>query len=185
MKRKFCLVLIVLAAICCMTLAADDALPKAEQPIVLTAFGQSPDANFVNLLAKQLKLDIDYEIAVDPASIDWGSVKTVIGVIGGSGKGLGSAGLDINSEVARCEKIISDAKANGATLIGMHIGGEDRRGVNSQPFLPLAGEMDMLVVKDSGNTDGYFTDLCAANGIPMRTVTSTAEIRTVLQEIFL
>ncbi len=165
--------------------AANPALPKAAAPVLITSFGQSQDSNFLNLLGGRLKLDRTYDTAVDPSKVDWNNYGTIIGVIGGSGKGLGSAGLDIPSEIRRCEKLIADAKAAGATVIGMHIGGEDRRGPNSEPFLYLAGLADYMVVKSNGNVDGYFTKLCADKGIPMYTVETTAQIQNVLKEIFM
>ncbi len=183
MKKSIVLVLVLL--VCAGSVfAANPALPKEKEPVLITSFGQSQDSNFLNLLGGRIKLDRTYETAVDPSKIDWSKYGTVIGVIGGSGKGLGSAGLDVPSELKRIEKILADARAAGVAVIGMHIGGEDRRGPNSQPFLYFAGEVDYMVVKSNGNADGYFTKLCADKNVPMYTIETTAQLQSVLKEMF-
>ena len=119
-----------------------------------------------------------------PEGADWNNAKTLIAVIGGSGKGLGSAGLAVSDEVKRCDSFIKAARAQKKYIIGMHIGGSDRRGPNSVDFLPFAGQVDYMIVRADGNADGYFTKLCAEKKVPLYIIETTREIEAVLKEIF-
>ena len=163
--------------------AADNPeLPKLSEPVLLTPFGQSQDANFVNLMTK--KNDVTYNLTVTAQEADWAKFKTMIVVLGGSGKGLGSAGLDVPSEVARCTALMAAAKEKGVFVLAMHIGGNDRRGPNSQPFLDFAGDANYMIVRADGNADGYFTKLCQEKNVPMYTVEKTSELRKIFPTMF-
>ncbi len=167
-----------------LTAMANPPLPKAEAPAFITSFGQSQDANFVNLLAKRAKLEAIYKNLGKPEGPEWNSAKALIAVLGGSGKGLGAAGLDVTTEKKRCDDLISSAKAQKKFIIGMHIGGEDRRGPNSEAFIPYAGAVDFMIVREEGNKDGYFTKLCAEKNIPLYVIENTKEIEGILKEMF-
>jgi len=165
-------------------LAENPPLPKAQAPVYTTSFGQSQDSNFVNVLSKRVKLNNYHKTMAAPEGADWNNAKTLIAVIGGSGKGLGSAGLAVSDEVKRCENFIKTARAQKKYIIGMHIGGPDRRGPNSVDFLPFAGQVDYMIVRADGNADGYFTKLCAEKKVPLYIIETTREIEGVLKEIF-
>lgn len=152
-------------------------LPKISESILLTPFGQSQDANFVNLMLK--KYDLDYNMTAAADAVDWSKVKTMIAVLGGSGKGLGAAGLDIPSEVARCKALVEKAKENNVFILAMHIGGNDRRGPNSVPFLDFAGDASYVIVRSDGNADGFFTKLCEEKKIPLYTIEKTSELKAM------
>lgn len=156
----------------------------AQQPVLITSFGQSQDARLVDLLATRLKLEHEYDMTVDVSTADWSKYQALIFVIGGSGKGLGSAGLDISDEVKRCQDLVASAKGSGCRVIAMHIGGPDRRLSNSEPFLPFCKDADAMIVKADGNQDGYFTDASADSGVPIQIVETTMEIQGVLKDIF-
>lgn len=165
-------------------LAANPALPKAKAPAFITSFGQSQDANFVNLLAGRVKLERTYKVIGDTKDAGWNGSNTLIAVIGGSSKGLGSAGLNVASEKKRCDELMAAAKKQKKTIIGMHIGGESRRGPTSEAFLPYAGDVDFMIVKSDGNVDGYFTKLCGEKKVPLYIIENTKELEGVLKEIF-
>lgn len=188
MKRKGIRTAMVAVTIAMLLLSSvgvyAQAAIKAPQPALITSFGQSQDANFVDLLSKRLKLDHSYEMLIYAKSVDWSKCKTLIYVLGGSGKGLGSAGLDIPTEVKRCRELIAEAKKHGCKLIAMHIGGEDRRHANSDPFLAFCKDADYMIIKEDGNKDGYFTQAAKDAGIPIRLVKTTMEIQNVLKEVF-
>ena len=67
------------------------------KPILLTSCGQSPDYGIPNLLGKRIGLEMEAAPLAGPDDIS--GFKTLIIVIGGSGKGLGAAGVDIPEEV--------------------------------------------------------------------------------------
>ena len=54
-------------------------------------------------------------------------MKTLIIIIGVSGKGLGEAGVKIEKEVERAKALIAACKEKGIKIIGMHLGGVERR----------------------------------------------------------
>lgn len=164
--------------------AANPALPSAKAPVFITSFGQSQDANFVNLLAGRVKLERIYKVIGNTKDAGWKEANVLIAVIGGSSKGLGSAGLNINSEKKRCDDLMKSAKEQKKLIIGMHVGGVDRRGPTSEAFLPYAGDVDFMVVKSDGNKDGYFTKLCQEKGVPLYTMEGTKEIEGILKKIF-
>jgi len=184
-KIRF-LVFATVLLLCATTglLAANPPLPKAQAPVYTTSFGQSPDSNFVNVLSKRANLNNYHKTVAVPQGAEWNNAKTFIAVIGGSSKGLGSAGLAVSDEIKRCESFIKAARAQNKYIIGMHIGGKDRRGPTSADFIPFAGQVDYMIVRSEGNEDGYFTKLCGEKGIPLYIIENTREIEGVLKEIF-
>ncbi len=177
-----------IALLSALVLAASAAMAEPEIPTVggamlVTPFGQSQDGNFVNLLAKRNSLPTTYDLHVYAKDVDWSQYKILVCVLGGSGKGLGAAGLDIAGEVARCDELLAQAKANGIYVVGMHIGGPDRRGPNSEAFVPYAAKVDLMLVRSDGNEDGYFTDLCGENNVPLVTIEKTTELQPILKTL--
>ena len=179
--KKFMLALAVTLAVAACAFADQPALPLLGQPALLTPFGQSQDANSVKLMTK--KFNVDYQMACFADRLDWSQYKVMIVVLGGSGKGLGAAGLDIPSELERCKALVATAKEKGVKILAMHIGGQDRRGPNSEPFLAFAGEADFTIVRADGNADEYFTKLCAEKNVPLYTIEKTGDLRKVMPEI--
>lgn len=177
----FCFLLCLTAT---AAFGANPAMVKAKEPVFITSFGQSQDANFVNLMAGRAKIERAYKVIGSVNDEALKSSNTLIAVIGGSSKGLGSAGLNVNSEKKRCDEIMALAKKQKKTIIGMHIGGEARRGPTSEAFLPYAGEMDYMIVKAEGNQDGYFTKLCKDKGVPLYIIENTKELESILKDIF-
>ena len=180
--------LVLLVSLSVLTMAgaawANPALPRAEAPVYITSFGQSPDSNFVNLLSGRINLDRRHAPLGTINDTYWNSARTLIAVLGGSGKGLGAAGVDVASELGRCDSLIASARENNKFIIGVHIGGEDRRGPASETFIPYAGMVDFMIVRADGNRDGYFTRLCEEKGIPLLIVENTRELEGILREIF-
>jgi len=165
--------------------AAQSAPPfKSKLPMLITSFGQSQDANFIDLIGKRLKIERFFGQILYVKDVDWKKYKTFIYVIGGSGKGLGAAGLDLEDELKRCKAVLAEAKKQGLTLIAMHIGGADRRLANTTPFLDFCKQANYMIVKEDGNQDGYFTKVSKDSSIPLRIVKTTLEVQDVLKEIF-
>ena len=68
----------LLAALCLSAAAAfaeNPAVPNVGAPALITALGQSQDANFVNLLAKRKKLNTVYDLHVFNKDVDWSKYK--------------------------------------------------------------------------------------------------------------
>jgi len=92
-------------------------------------------------------------------------------VVGGSSKGLGAAGIDQKDEIARTKELVQEIKEQGVVLLVMHTGGETRRGALSDAFLDeIVPYADHLIVVETGNMDGYFTEISKDKDIPMEIV---------------
>lgn len=183
---KFSKIIMAGLAACLIAAAAFAAppLPKGKAPVFITSFGQSQDANFVNILAGRVKLERVYKVVGETSDPGWKGANTLIAVIGGSSKGLGSAGLNVNTEKKRCDDLMKSAREQKKLIIGMHIGGESRRGTTSEVFTPYAGDVDVMIVKSDGNQDGFFTKLCAEKKVPLYIIENTKEVEGILKEIF-
>ena len=159
---------VVFAVFSSVSLAAD---------VVLTPFGQSPDAMMIKVVLKKLGVDgrLEKLLQVDGLQEE----KVLITVVAGSSKGLGEAGIDKDAEIARVKELAEAARARGMKVLVMHIGGKGRRGTLTDLFIveavPLA---DKLIVVEGGDYDGLFTGLVEGSDlevIPAKSVRETAE----------
>ena len=140
-----------------------------DKPILLTSIGQSADVQMVKALLKKGQIEAGFDKSIKAEGLT--SEKTLILAIGGSSKGLGAAGIKVEDELDRTEKLINEAKAKGIKIIGMHIGGSARRGELSDKFMyASAPKVDYLIVVEDGNKDGAFTKISKEQNIPMDTV---------------
>lgn len=175
------LVCVVFLSSISLALTAD--LPKGELPIMITSSGQSPDAFVVKVLLDRAKISSVSDVLVEPDEIK--DIKTLIIVMGGSTKGLGAAGIDEKMELSRTIKLMDEAEKLGIMMLGVHVGGEGRRGALSMQFIDVvAPRMQGLIVTEEGNQDGYFTKLSEEKEIPLTIVKTTPEVGIALQEIF-
>jgi hypothetical protein len=156
---------------------------RFEQPLLITSAGQNAEVQIAAVLAKRAGLD--YTLAKLAGPKDLGGMKTLVLVLGTSLKGLGAAGLDVDKEKARVDALVAEAKKAGTPILCLHLGGEGRRGEQTDDLmaglLPLA--RGVIVVK-SGNADGFFTKICRAGNIPLVEVDKTADAQAALQQAF-
>ena len=126
--------------------------------VVMTPFGQSPDAMMVKVVLKKLGVNAQLEKLLEADGLQEEAV--LITVVAGSSKGLGEAGIDKDAEIARMKAVVDAAKAKGMKVVVMHIGGKGRRGTLTDMFIVEAVPMaDQLIVVEGGNYDGLFTQL--------------------------
>lgn len=180
----FSMVLIIILILGSFCLAVENPpLPRLEKPIFVTSCGQSPDYGVVDLLGRR---SAGLEIIANPTATldDIEGFKTLIIVIGGSGKGLGAAGIDVPKELERVEELIKKAKEEEIFILGMHLGGVDRRGPISEQFIPFAAKVNYLIVREDGNRDGYFTKIAEELKIPLFLIVKNVELVEILKEIF-
>lgn len=165
---------------------ADDSemtLLNAEEPIALTASGQSADFDMMKVILDQVNLSYSADSLMEPEGLN--DCKTLIVVIGGSSKGLGAAGIDAETELKRVEKLLSKAKEQGINVLSVHIGGEGRRGALGDRFIePSVAESDGVIVVAAGNKDGLFTELGTKYGIPVTEVNAMVDTTEVMKSIF-
>lgn len=153
--------------------------------VVLTPFGQSPDAMMIRVVLKKLGVDGRLEKILQPDGLQ--DEKVLITVVAGSSKGLGEAGIDKDAEITRMNDVVEAAKAKGMKVLVMHIGGKGRRGTLTDIFIVEAVPMaDKLIVVEGGDYDGLITGLVEGTDleiIPAPSVRGTTEpLRLVLTE---
>lgn len=173
--------LLAMLMLVCLPLTAMTAeIPQLKAPVLLTSLGQSPDANTLSVLASRANLDADFETLANEQDVV--AYKTVLITVGTSLKGFGSAGVNLDTEVARCGKLVKAAKENGVYIILVHIGGEGRRDNMTNLLLDeLAPNADAFLVYDSGNKDEYFNKVAGSK--PLVLVPRTIEVINVLKSI--
>jgi hypothetical protein len=160
----------------CFLLAAFSGVSLAAD-VVLTPFGQSPDAMMVKVVLKKLGVDgrLEKLLQVDGLMDE----KVLVTVVAGSSKGLGEAGIDKDAEIARMKAVSEAARAKGMKVLVMHIGGKGRRGTLTDTFIVEAVPMaDKLIVVEGGDYDGLFTQLVEGTDleiIPAASVRETTE----------
>lgn len=156
---------------------------SAELPVAMTCPGQAPEGQMVKLLFGRLKTPIKYDPFLEPK--DLAGHKTLIVILGGSGKGLGAAGVDLRDEMKRAEALIAEATRLKIKLVGIHCGGEDRRGAVSTKLIDLvAPKMQYIIVREDGNKDGHFTKLASQQKIPLTVIQQTNDLTEIFKELF-
>ena len=129
--------------------------PLCDQPALITCIGQSADGQMVRVLAERAKLNSKYDPAATAAAMK--EFKSLVLVIGGSSKGLGAAGVKPAQEEQRGQELVAAAKAAGAKIIVVHVGGEARRGELTDQFIRTMGpSADYLLILADGDKDKLF-----------------------------
>ncbi len=157
--------------------------PPFDQPVVITSVGQSGGALQARILADRAGLERVYEQRVELDVLEEG--KTLIIVLGASGKGLGAAGIDISDEMEWAQDLLDRARELEMAIIAMHIEGEPRRGDMSDRLINIfAVQADYLVINEAGNEDGLFTELSEEHEIPMQSADTTLGLVPILADLF-
>ncbi|MCP4657467.1 MAG: hypothetical protein GY856_18845 [bacterium] len=162
--------------------------------ILITDVGQGNSAKIIRmLLRKNGVTDFDFKEIAAPEDLT--GIELMIVGVGASTKGLGAAGLNLEAEKERAEALLGAATERKIKVIGVHIGGQPRRGELSDPL----NEQVMLaattfVVWKDGDADGFFTSL-AENKLAdagtnetqlaelLRVVESKKDVGAVLKEM--
>ncbi len=161
------------------------AAPIAQKPVLLTSVGQSADVEMLKVLLDRSKIEYKYDIQVKAGGLAATGAKTLVVAIGGSSKGLGAAGISPEAELERAKLLFAEAKKLGVKVIGLHVGGEARRGELSDRFVQAAvPACDYVIVVAEGNNDGLFTKLCAAAKIPLDSVEKISKAGDPLAKAF-
>jgi len=167
------------------------AIPNVELPLVVTTCGQSPGALMVWVLSKQIKLPCDRNDLLTAEDLkakaeEGNPYKTLIITTGTSMKGMGAAGVDIDYEVARIEAIIEEAKKQGILIIGAHIEGMARRvdATDAASIATVIPESKLLLIREDGNEDDYFTIAAEKQGIPIIIFKETLDLTDIFKQLF-
>jgi len=150
--------------------------------VVLTPFGQSPDAMMVKVVLKKLGVAGRLEKTLQADGLQ--DEKVLITVVAGSSKGLGEAGIDKDAEIIRMQELVKAAKASGMKVLVMHIGGKGRRGTLTDIFIVEAIPMaDKLIVVEGGDYDGLFTGLVKGTDLEVMSAQSVRGTTEPLQQV--
>lgn len=171
--------------------AEQPSIPKVELPLVVTTCGQSPGALMVWVLSKQIKLPCDRDDLLTAEDLkakaeEGNPYKTLIITTGTSMKGMGAAGVDIDYETARIEAVIEEAKKQGILIIGAHIEGMARRvdATDAASIATVIPESKLLLIREDGNEDDYFTIAAEKQGIPIITFKKTLDLIDIFKQLF-
>lgn len=162
--------------------------------VYLTTVGQSDIDTVQNIISrvdetkvgfndesKEINVHVENVLNVDDVAD--GSV--VFLVTGSSTKGLGAAGTNITAENTRAQAFADAAKANKITLVVLHVGGDQRRGPQADPIINKVVPVAKLVmVVNTGNADGLFTNLSSANGVAFNSYTKSSKMVDSFKKIF-
>lgn len=153
-----------------------------ESVILVTSSGQALDAFTIKTLLTRANVPNTYNASA--ATDDLKGKKTLVIVFGASVKGFGAAGITAEAEMARTQALIDQAKADKIKIIGVHIGGSDRRGGLSEQFVKLvSAHADALVVLKSSDNDGFFANTAKERNIPLTIVPQTAGAGKAIVEL--
>ena len=163
--------------------AAQGAPFKAELPVLVTSSGQSLDAFTAKTLLTRAGVVNEYKGLAKVADLD--KAKTLVIAFGASVKGFGAAGVTADSELIRTRELLAAAREKKIRVIGMHIGGAERRtGLSKEIVELVAPASEWLIVWEDGNADGYFTRLAAEKRIPITVLKQPMESGKVLASAF-
>ena len=141
---------------------------KLVAPFAITSCGQSPGATMLNVVAGQAGLTSVNDNAMDVSGMP-ADTKTLIITTGTSGKGMGAAGTDVNMELDRCLALAEAAKKAGMLVCCAHVEGMSRRtDANDQASIDgILAIADVVLVIDDSDSDGFFTNYCNTNNLPL------------------
>lgn len=190
-------------------------LPQAKLPVLSTSAGQSPDVTTLNIILEEAGIPFDYcdvptvdlikagvglagkesgpgfhvEINTNLEKYPEGTpYKTIIFAIGASLKGMGASGLTVEKEIKRLQNIIDFCQENHIFIIGVHVGGEAKRGApgsdNEKMINAVAPYSDYLVVTKDSNKDGRFTEISKQKDIPLTEVEYALNLVDVFKQVF-
>lgn len=190
MKRCVCLLLMTFCVsmifVCDLSAKQIKETPRFPTPFLLTSAGQSPDALMVKIISKRKKLDMKYNLLAQTS--DLADIKSLLLVMGVSMKGLGTAGIKLEKEVARVHGLIKEAKKKKIKVIGMFAGGAGGRGgrdkLTDSVISQVAPKVDHLVVIKSGDKDGFIKGLAEKNNIPITYMKNILELKKIVPALF-
>lgn len=166
----------------------------AGKEVYLTTVGQSDIDTVQNIISRvdetkvgfndeSKEINVHVENVLNVADVADGSV--VFLVTGSSTKGLGAAGTNITAENTRAQAFADAAKANKITLVVLHVGGAQRRGEQADPIInKVVPAAKLVMVVNTGNADGLFTNLSSANGVAFNSYTKSSKMVDSFKKIF-
>lgn len=181
-SRKMVSWTLIAIALLSFSVLANAATPQ--HPMLITSAGQSADDMILRvMLGRLFGEEVDRNPMAKPEDLEGkNSLALVVGV---SNKGLGSAGINLDQEIARLQTLLEAAKENDTYVFLVHIGGPSRRGAGSDQVAELVSAYaHHIVVTAESNQDNYFTELAAKNGAELVAVESRNDAAEVIADLF-
>jgi len=180
------------------TFQIPEGLPVLKAPILAVTCGQASGALMVRLLCEDSTVGLACEegdseghlFTVDELTTKCAVQTACYGVLfvttGTSLKGMGAAGIDVDSEVARCTALIAKAKELGIFVIVGQIEGPNRRTdeTDEKSITSMSPLADLLITRSDVNGDGYFTQLAEEKKIPQIFINETLDLKALLPLLF-
>ena len=158
---------------------------QLDAPAMVTSIGQSLDAFSVQLAVKRAGVEPEYDAHMHPEDVTKGDAKTIFLAVGASVKGFGEAGISIEQEIARTNKIMDEAKKKGMKIVMVHLGGKDRRDDLSDQLIKLvAPRSDVIIVVPGSDDDKLIKTIADKGGIPYRTTASAITLAEDIKAAF-
>ncbi|HEY4754781.1 MAG TPA: DUF6305 family protein [Ignavibacteriaceae bacterium] len=176
-------ILIVLFIAGVSTFESNAQTPKYQQPVLISSAGQSADIVLAGMLFKKLKLE--YKTANLAKESNLEGIKTLVIVPGFSSKGLGAAGISREDEMKRVKELINSAKKKKIQIVMLHIGGNARRGNQSDDFNKLVAESSSyMIVVSQGDEDKFFSKISAKTKTPIKLIDKIAQASEPINQLF-
>ena len=155
----------------------------AELPVFITSAGQSMDMRVVQILLEKEEIPCKAEAHLTAEEL--ADCRTLLIVLGGSAKGLASAGISEDEELERVKRLIAAAEEKDMTLVALHIGGSSRRGEVSDRFIPDAlRSADAAIILSEGDSDGMMRRIVEEAGVPTVYIEKQTEAIEPLNKLF-
>lgn len=165
--------------------AADPKVAILAPPALVTGVGQSADIEMVKVLLNRGKVVFKADPQAKAGALVATGSRSLVLVIGGSSKGLGAAGISVDVDIERIRGLVAEARKQGMKVLGLHVGGEGRRGQMSDRFITAAVPFcDYVIVVAAGNKDGLFDQLCGKGKIPLDSVDKITAVGAPLARAF-
>jgi len=154
-----------------------------EEPVLITSCGQSADVVIAKVMAKKAGLDFKFRKAAQIKHLK--DIKTLIIVAGGSSKGLGAAGIDVDDEIKRIKELQQEAVKKSIKIILMHVGGKGRRGPMSDKLIKASAEKaSAIIVVKGGNHDNLFSKMAEKKDIELTQIEKSRKLKALFKKLF-
>ena len=163
----------------------EDGLPEgiAELPACITSAGQSMDMRVAEILLEKEEIPCKAEAHLTAEELE--GCRTLLVVLGGSAKGLTSAGISEEEELDRVRSLIAAAEEKNMMVIALHIGGSSRRGAVSDRFIPDALKAaDAAIILSEGDSDGMMRKIVEEAGVPAVYIEKQTDAAKSLNRLF-
>ncbi|MGE5633510.1 MAG: DUF6305 family protein [Caulobacteraceae bacterium] len=149
--------------------------PIAKEAVLITSAGQSTDSYIVKDIANQMMIRNYFMPQAKETDLE--DISTIVFVIGYSPLGEQLHEMSYEDEKNRIKRLLEKAESKNITILAVYIGGEQRRGKNTDELLKLVcPHSDYLISLKNSNHDNLLSNLAKSNNIPLTLVKEVNDI---------